>query len=248
MNLELNQILQGIFSLIFVLVAVVIAIFIIRRYFQYQSPEHLYVGLAWIGLAGPWFADAIVFPSILIGNLIDPSLTAAFYTNITVFVSLIMTYYAPLAIIFWLFAFTKLLGTPNRKLILILFGFFNVLMEIIIVVFTFYGFSYIGIYNGPFSYQWGLVTTIFYLSAIFTALISGLLFAYKALKAEATESKLRGKFLIVSFIAFTIGSIIPYLWTDISGLVTSRIILVFTVIMFYIGLNMPQFVKQLILK
>jgi len=220
----------------------------IRRYFQYASLEHLYVGLAWIGLAGPWFADAFVFPSILIGNLIDPSLPSAFYTSITITVSLITTYYAPFAIILWLFAFTKLLGLENRKPILIIFILFNILMEAVMIIFTFYKFKYIRTYNGPFNYQWGLITTIFYLSAIFTALISGLLFAYKALKAETPESKLRGKFLIISFILFAIGSIIPYVWFDVWGLVISRIILVITVIMFYFGLNMPQFIKDLILK
>jgi len=71
------------------------------------------------------------------------------------------------------------------------------------IFFTFYDFSYIGAYIDPFSYQWGLITTIFYLSAIFKDLISGLLFAYKALKAEAVESKLKGKFLMISFILFT---------------------------------------------
>jgi len=75
----------------------------------------------------------------------------------------------------------------------------------------------------------------------------GLLFAYKTLKAEAAESKLNGRFLMISFILFTVGSLIPYIWFDIWGLVTSRIILVFCVITFYFGLNMPQFVKNLIL-
>ena len=84
-----------------------------------------------------------------------------------------MTYYAPLAIMFWLFAFTKLLGSKNRKSILIIFSFINILLEFLMIFFTFYDFNYIGTYIGPFNYQWGLITTIFYLSAIFTALISG---------------------------------------------------------------------------
>jgi len=49
MNLEITQIMQGFFSLFFVVVAVIIAILIILKYFQYESPEHLYVGLAWLG-------------------------------------------------------------------------------------------------------------------------------------------------------------------------------------------------------
>ncbi|MBD3212091.1 MAG: hypothetical protein GF311_05720 [Candidatus Lokiarchaeota archaeon] len=249
MDLELNQILQGTFSLIFVVVAIIIAILIIRRYIQYKSPEHLYVGLAWIGLAGPWFADAVVLPAILIGNLINPAVSAANYVPITLVVSLITTYYAPLAIMFWILAFTKLLRLENRKKVVILFGAIFIIFEILMIIFPFIDFNYyIGTYNGPFDYDWGLITTIFYLSAIFTALVSGLLFAYRAYKAENPESNLRGKFLIISFIAFAVGSLIPYVWTDISGLVVSRIILVFVVIMFYFGLNMPNFVKSLILK
>ncbi|MBD3198087.1 MAG: hypothetical protein GF317_23760 [Candidatus Lokiarchaeota archaeon] len=248
MDLTTFQIIQGSFSLFFIVVAVVIAAFIIQRYIQYKSIEHLYVGLAWLGLAGPWFSDAIVFPTILIGNLINPTLTSADYLSITIAVSLITTYYIPIAILFWLFAFTKLLGSENRKLIMIIFTLINLVFEVLFVFFTFYDLSYIGTYKGPFTYQWGLLTTIFYLTAIFTALISGLLFANKALKTDAKESRLKGKFLIISFVLFTIGSIIPYVWFDIIGLVLSRLILVTCVITFYFGLNMPKFVKELIIK
>jgi hypothetical protein len=247
-TLTIFEIFQGMFSLIFILVAVIIASLIIQKYFQYRSLEHLFVGLAWIGLAGPWFSDAIVFLSVLIGNLVNSKYTLQDYTILTKIVSTLMTYYIPIALLFWLVAFTKLLKIKNRKFILIIFSVIHMVFIILFIIFTFYNFSLLGIYQGPFSYQWGTLTMIFYLYAIFLALFTGISFGYQALKSEAPENKLKGKFLLLSFALFTLGAIIPYLWFDLISLMLSRLILVGCVISFYIGLNMPNFVKKLVIK
>jgi hypothetical protein len=247
-SLSIFEIFQGLFSLIFVLVAVIISFFIIRRYFQYDSLEHLYVGLGFLGLAGPWFPDAIVFLSILIGNLANTPFVLEDYTNITIMISLIMTFYTPFALIFWFTAFSKLLRLKYRKQILFIFIAINFLFEILFLIFLFIDLSFLGVYQGPFTYQWGIITTIFYLFSIFVALTTGSLFGYNGMKSEAKENKLKGKFLLISFAFFAVGSLIPYFWFDIVGLVLSRIFLVICVLAFYVGLNMPQFVRDLVLK
>jgi len=241
------QFTQGLFSLIFVSVAIIVAIFITKRYFQYSSKEHLFVGLAWIGLAGPWFSDAIVFLSILFGNLVGLPYGIIEYTNITIFVSILFTYYAPIALMLWLTAFTKLLNLKTRTSWLLITGFINMIFEIMFIIGTLSFFSLMGTYSGPFSYQWGILTTIFYIFTIIVALYTGILFGYRALKTDNKEGKLRGKLLILSFILFSIGSLIPYVWFDIISLIITRLILVLCVITFYFGLNMPDFVKKILL-
>ena len=55
MALELVDLLQGSFSLIFVLISLSIGFSILFKYFKYKSRLYILVGISWIGVANPWF-------------------------------------------------------------------------------------------------------------------------------------------------------------------------------------------------
>ncbi|MHA1328354.1 MAG: hypothetical protein ACTSRH_13715 [Promethearchaeota archaeon] len=67
-SISMEDHLQGSFSLIFVIVAILIGIRLILRYFQYKEKAFLYAGLTWIGMVSPWFNTAFNYLYVLISG------------------------------------------------------------------------------------------------------------------------------------------------------------------------------------
>ena len=71
MVLEVVDFLQGLFSLLFVIISLVLGFTILTKFFKYKSKLYILVGLSWIGVANPWFPDSISF---LMNIIIEQSL------------------------------------------------------------------------------------------------------------------------------------------------------------------------------
>ena len=227
------------------IISSILSIIIITKYFKYHSWEFLLVGIAIFGLAGPWFPDSITFILILFTGA---NYDATIYLNFTIVVNVVVTALTPISIISWLTVITKFLELEHRKLLIIIAVILLVLFEIFLFVFVALDFNLIGVFYGPFDYQWGLYTTIYYLSSIAIVIISGIPFALKSIKSKQLEINLKGKFLLVGLISFIIGALIPYIFYYISALVVSRLILVTSSIELYVGFMLPRWVKELIIK
>ncbi|MBD3213455.1 MAG: hypothetical protein GF311_12680 [Candidatus Lokiarchaeota archaeon] len=91
--------------------------------------------------------------------------------------------------------------------------------------------------------QIGLTLTIFYI------LFVGILISRESIKSDQAIIQLKGKFLLTSFILFTIGSIadsqIPL---DYITLPIIRFILIFSSICFYFGFILPKWLENLLIK
>ncbi|MHA2181978.1 MAG: hypothetical protein ACXAAH_11190, partial [Promethearchaeota archaeon] len=102
------DILNGIFSFIFVIISLAVGVLILLRYFRYKEKIYFLVGFTWILISEPWWPSSLSF---LVSLSNGSGLPATIYF-------LIGNTFVPLAIAFWLLAFTEFLLTEKRKLIL----------------------------------------------------------------------------------------------------------------------------------
>ncbi len=245
MQLDLLQYFQGTFSLIYVIISTFVSLVILSHYFSDRRKEYLLVGVAVFGLAGPWFPDAITFLVAIFTGFGSPD---AMYLQITIIMVLITTVFTPISILSWLAVITKFLELSYRKILLIIFVILMIIFEIILILFAVMDLTLIGIFTGPFNYQWSMFTTVFYLFCIALVIITGLPFARRSMLSKTSDIRLKGKFILLALISFAVGTIIPYLVYNIPALVLSRLILVSCSIEFYIGFLLPKWAENLFLR
>ena len=242
-TLETADLLQGGFSLLFVIINIIVGSIIISRYLEHKKIEFLFVGIAWTGLAMPWVPDSINFIMI---TTADVKLPIEVYLTIG-------NAPLPFFIILWLAALLPLLGVekPRVNLTLILTTIFSILFEVIFFILLFLDRDQIGKELGPFHYEFGLFIEIFLLLCIAIILITGLMFARESLKSNNKEIKLKGKLLIVAFMFFITAAILDSQGGALLNpimVVSVRVLLITSALIFYMGFVLPDWAKKLFLK
>ncbi|MFX1454446.1 MAG: hypothetical protein ACFFDB_03640 [Promethearchaeota archaeon] len=233
------DIINGIFSFIFVIISLVVGFLILLRYFRYKEKIYFLVGATWILISEPWWPSSLSF-LISLGNGVGLSPSLYF---------LIGNVLVPLAIALWLLAFTEFLFTEQRKLILLVFSVIGVIFEITFFTFLFIKPDLIGNLNPPVDVSYNFFIMIFLLIFILIVVISGFLFARLSLKSKDPEVKLKGKLLVIAYIAFFVGALLDSsIRLNELGLIIVRLILIASAIFWYGGFLLPKWMKKLFLK
>ncbi|MFW9881621.1 MAG: hypothetical protein ACFFG0_51805, partial [Candidatus Thorarchaeota archaeon] len=139
MSLDPLDTLNGVFSLVFASISLLVGLIIISRYFKYKERVYFLVGATWVLIASPWWPSCISFLVALSNGV---GITPEFYF-------LIGNIPVPLAVALWLLAFTEFLYSENRKLILFIFTVIGLIFETLFLVFLFLNSDFIGELNGP---------------------------------------------------------------------------------------------------
>ncbi len=237
MDLGMIEIVQGSLSLIYITITLILSGILIYKYFKLAMLEILFIGLALIGMAGPWFPEGLGFLIIALTNGV---LSDQFYLNCVIIIFIIFTAYLPIAIMFWLAAITKLLGLKKRKLILNLLMIFFIAFEITFFTLAFLNLEFIGSFIDPFNSMESLFIAIFYISVMVLILLSGFTFSIISIKSEFPKVKLKGKILLLGFILFLIGASLPYLINNLVALIITRVIVLISSILMYLGFLLPN--------
>ncbi|MBD3339843.1 MAG: hypothetical protein GF353_12085 [Candidatus Lokiarchaeota archaeon] len=237
MALELIDLMQGSFSLIYVMISVVVGSRILSKYFEHKTRDYILVGITWIGLANPWMPDSISFVLILI---INTPLSAELYF-------IIGNVFIPVILLCWLTAFTDLVYKNKQKLILGLFLVFGIIFELLFFYLLLTDIDEIGKFIGPFQVEFGLLIQILLISTIVIMFITGVIFSRESLKSEDKKLKLKGKLLLTAFISFTLGAILDSSIGALDPILVAltRIILISSSIEFYMGFTLPKWVEKL---
>jgi len=244
MSLNQLEFIQGSFTLAFVLISILIGVTFLIKYFRGKVNEFLLVGITWMGIVSPYYPDAINFVLILWTGDQLPIIIYFFLANALI----------PPIHITWMLAFTNLFYKEHQKLIVILFAILAAVFEILFLAFLFTNPSLIGTQVGPFYTDWELFVVVYLVFSIIVFLVTGLMFAKFYFKSLAKEVNLKGYFLIVAFISFTVGtSLDAFLigtFIPVSGLILAiaRIILITASLEFYIGFAMPSWIKNIFVK
>jgi len=242
MEFGILEIVQGSLSLVYIFITLLLSVLFIIKYIQIRQTELLLVGIALIGLAGPWCTEAFSFLTII---LTGGTLSDGFYLNIVIIIYIIMTAFTPFAIMCWLFAITNLLDIKNRKNVLLIFINVFIFFEVVFFVLLSTDIAYIGTFINLFNYQESLFVSVFNIAVMLIVLITGILFFRVSVRSEKAEIKLKGRLILLGFIMFLIGGFIPYIIFNIISLVIARIFLVFSSVMLYMGFLLPNWVKSL---
>ncbi|MCJ7651326.1 MAG: hypothetical protein MUP85_22185, partial [Candidatus Lokiarchaeota archaeon] len=199
MALELVDILQGSFSLIFVCISLVIGITILSKYSQHKSRLYILVGLSWIGIANPYFPDSISF---VMNILFQQSLAVEWYL-------IIGNVFIPIALLCWLTAYTDMINKKRQPLVVSLTVIFSILFEFAFFFLFFTDITQIGVIvpSRPFTVEFGLFLTIYLLLIILILLITGIKFSQKSIRSKEKDIRLKGKLLRAAFITFAIAAI-----------------------------------------
>jgi hypothetical protein len=230
-DLNESEILQGSFSLIFVIISVIIGLIIFTKYFSLKRKEYITIGLTWIFMSTVWWSASISFITILFFNFALNPFWYLFIGNIMVAAALWC----------WIYSFC-ILANPTSKIIIIsIYSAICVIYEVFLIVFFIVDPSVIGSLEGKFYYQPKLWTMFFQIFAVFTTLVTGILFSKESMKVNDPLIKLKGKFLLVAFISFTIGALLDALlaFTPLN-LVIVRLILISSAIEYYFGFFVPK--------
>jgi hypothetical protein len=242
LELNLYQTFHGIFTLIFVIISIIIGLQILYKYFKYRGKEFIALGLAYIFLSSAWWGPTSNFLSFITLGSPIPEIIFVILNNA----------FLPLAIIFWINAYTRLQDLKRKKIINMIYLIICLTWEIIflIVIFLdldlFYTFEYTG---GIYYSRRKIITLIFPIFAILTALITGVLFGKKASESEDPTIRWKGRFLSLAFVLFTgatlLDAILPRI---IIILVILRLILILSAVTYYLGFFLPKKIENILRK
>lgn len=233
------ELVNGILSIIFVSISIIIGTKIASKYFKYKQRTFLLVGITWIGLVSLWYSHVISVLLILTtGNGISDRLYM-FLGNALL----------PFTWFIWIIAFTDLVCKDKQKIFLIISAIYGAVVEIYFLFYLFTDPSILGEVLSPVDAKYNLVMTLYQFSCLIMIVITGILFARISMKSDNPEIKVKGKFLLFALISFFVGAIFEiFSYISIIFLIIGRLILISSAIEFYCGFILPKRVKELFLK
>ena len=239
------ELIQGIFSTIFVVITIYIGSLFILKYFEHKNRNLYLFGIFWIGAAT--FFIAIPLQLFLIPlNITTPDHTYFF----TMFVPL------PIITVLWVMATSDLLNLKSRLLFLRITGIVAIIYEILFFSLYFIQASLIGLRSGPFYMELTPFGIFFVLSLCGFILIPGVALGRSSMDSKDPEIKMKGLLIIISILVFGIGALldlfIPPLELDLvlKAIVTiiARIFMSSSGIMFYIAFYFPNWARKILFR
>ncbi|TXT61115.1 MAG: conserved membrane protein of unknown function [Promethearchaeota archaeon] len=240
-DLTPDDILYGSLSLILVVISIIVGLRILSKYFRYEQKTLITVGLSWIFITSAWWVSAFSFVLLALFDFRFNPFWYLFFENA----------FSPVALILWIYSFSTLIY-PNRKKIL--FGAYLVIcisFEIALIIMLNVDTELIGtgIEEGIFSSQLTPFAVGFQIFGLLTMIITGIIFSLNSLKSPDMKIKWKGRFLLMAFLSFAIGSVIEALFLlDPLSLILIRILLISSNIEFYFGFFLPDKLAKILIK
>jgi hypothetical protein len=234
-SLEFTDFFFGLLSLVTVIFAFSVGLKIISKYFKVKDKNFLFIGLIWIGIYHPWWSSSLSFLLVLFGG---ESLSLGLYFLFALSLT-------PFFLILWMLAFNDMVLQKYRNLSIILIAVITGLYEIYLIYNVIFDVNVIGDFTAIFDVHYNSISMIYLIFIVLLLLITGILFSRESLKSDNLEIKLKGKFLFLAWVLWSIGavldSVVPLF---IVTLFITRLILITSSILFYIGFLLPNFIKK----
>ena len=235
------EIINGVFSLIIIVVYTILGLIIMSRYFKYKAKVLIYVGILWIGLAEPWYGSALSFLYTLITQKTLPLQIYILAANIGV----------PFFLFIWIVAVTYLIDLyiTKKKIVQIIFAVYGIIIEILLIYSIIVAPETLGELSGLVDIEYRGWIRIYLLSVLLILLISGILIAINSSKSDQRDIRFKGYLICIGFSLFVVGSIFDTAITlNAITLPIVRIIVIMGGIVFFLGFLMPEKLKQHFLK
>lgn len=212
---------------------------ILLKYFELGSRDYIFVGIAWMGISNPWLPDAIsLFMIIFFRTTLSPELTFIIGYSLL-----------PFFVLCWIIALTDLLYSEKQRILLIPYLILAIISEFFFIYLLLKDPSLIGTFVSPFQIRWSLFMEIYLFIFLLIAVATGFLFAFKSIKSHSREVQIKGRFILIAFISFTVAATIEtFGHLEPLTVVLTRSILIFSSIVFYLGFIFPTWLRKFILK
>lgn len=228
------------FSIIIVLIFILVGVLTVLKYREIKNKTYIWWGIGLLGQGLVWLGSGISFLLIILTGK-GLTLTAYFFISYS---------WAAITVMFWMWTITELLFKERQKIILVIYAVIGILFEIIYLYILFKTPESHGVLSTPpiDSRTIGLLQLylIFILASI---AISLFWFIGRSWKSDDPEIKLKAKFLLIGMISFVFGAFLDgFVSLTTAPIFIVRIILVASAIEFYLGWNLPNFVKKIFIK
>ncbi len=239
MPISINDHVNGIFAIIWVVIATIVGITFILRYRKYKQNILIYWGIGFTGITFPWYPTIV---SYIVSFFVEGGLTLQQYLSFG-FPFIAITF------LFTAYVILELIAKEKKKIIMIIFT---------VIGLSFFVYYYIMVFVNPhvlaekgvspvdISYLGLALLYSLYQAIVFVIL--GILLSIQLIKSDNLENKLKGKFLLYAFIAYTLGAIIDAVAVSWFIVILIRLLLISSALAMYVGWLMPDSVKNRMLK
>ena len=230
------EFLLGITSTVAFFISLFVGVEIALKYREYRVRAFIFIGIASIIIAEPWWPQLINFYLELL-NIGGLSKGQGYIIGMIGI---------PIGIFAWLFAFTDLIYKEKQRLILIISGVSGIFYDIFLIIFLYIDPNLTGT-------TLGLNNSYIILGYLFacsiTILTTGLIFSRESIKSEDPIIKLKGKLVAIGFVSYIIAGMIEAVFIlNIYAFFIDRFVLIFSAISFYGGFKLPSWMERLFLK
>ena len=212
---------------------------IIFNYFSTQKQiEYLTFGTAWIFLSSGWW-----------GGTLSIWLFIVFNAELSPFLFLFIgNFFIPIALLLWIYSFSHILFPDSKVKICLTFLVICVLYEIYLIICLTIDPSIIATVE-RFNSSPKFLASYFQIFALIVAVITGVYFSLKTMKVGELEVKWRGRFLLIAFLSFFVGTIFDALIKlNILTVIIVRVILITSSIEYYFGFFLPEKIRNILIK
>ncbi len=242
MSLTPLDILNGILGLSVVIVSFILGLIVLLKYFKNKNKNFILLGVNLIFLASGWYGTSTSFFIAFIRGNEGLPLEMILLLN---FIPL------PIGLICWCGFYTNILMKEKQKLFLLIMVVITVFFYSVFFFVVFTDVSQAAIKISPVDTTAGenRFLSIYIIIFIIVLLFTGIHFSLRTMKYEDVEMKTKGKFLLFAFPAFAIGGFLDStLPSNEITLILFRLLLITSIIGFYIGYLLPNWIKKRIIK
>ncbi|MFX1388444.1 MAG: hypothetical protein ACFE9Z_00095 [Promethearchaeota archaeon] len=242
MSLSNLDILNGILGLTVVIVSFILGLIVLLKYFKNKNKNFILLGINLIFLASGWYGTSTSFIVALINNSEGLSLELILLFN---FIPL------PIGLLCWCGFYTNVLMKERQKLFLIIVIIITIFFYAVFLYVVFTDVSQAAIKISPVDTTAGenKFLSIYIIIFIVLLLFTGIHFSLRTMKYENVEMKIKGKFLLFAFPAFALGGLLDStLPSNEITLIIFRLLLISSIIGFYIGYLLPKWLKKRMIK
>ena len=153
----------------------------------------------------------------------------------------------PVAMLSWLYIYLTTIKTPLKKLVLSVYGIISIVFYVFLLYFLLIApgapiQNLIAMEKGPLDVDYQGIVLLYMIISVFTGVISGIHFSIVSMRSDSKLILWKGRFLLMSFIAFGIGAFGDAIIT----LLIFRVLLLISSVLFYIGFIMPNWMKRIL--
>lgn len=229
------EIMQGILSLTYLIIGIIVGVYVCLKYITYHRKEHIGLGLAIIFSVIPWMASGISFLTyIFFDYLLDPA--------IYLFISYGSLGFAIAAMVYAIMSLTYP-GSVNK--ITLIYLTIAIIFDIIMIYFLIINVSLVGEITGKFDSEATRGVLLYIIFILISSIIFRIILIRTLSRSERKDMRWRGRFIIIEVILMVIGSLMDAAVTlSLTTLIIARILLVIRLGFLYLGWLLPKRISK----